>query len=91
MKSRCAWCSSDPLYQAYHDREWGRPVHNDGTLFEALLLDTFQAGLSWLTILRKRENFRSAFAGFDPVQVAAFGDAHVESLMGNPGIATAKK
>lgn len=86
MKSRCAWCTSDPLYQAYHDEEWGKPVHDDRKLFEALLLDTFQAGLSWLTILRKRENFRSAFAGFDPLQVAAFGDAHVESLMENPGI-----
>ena len=86
MKLRCAWCTSAPLYQDYHDREWGRPVHDDRKLFEALLLDTFQAGLSWFTILRKREHFRQAFAQFDPEKVAAFSDAQVEELMANNGI-----
>jgi DNA-3-methyladenine glycosylase I len=86
MKLRCAWCTSAPLYQDYHDREWGRPVHDDRKLFEALLLDTFQAGLSWFTILRKREHFRQAFAQFDPEKVAAFNDAQVEELMANNGI-----
>jgi len=86
MKLRCAWCTSAPLYQDYHDQEWGRPVHDDRKLFEALLLDTFQAGLSWFTILRKREHFRQAFAQFDPEKVAAFSDAQVEELMANNGI-----
>jgi DNA-3-methyladenine glycosylase I len=86
MKLRCAWCTSAPLYQDYHDQEWGRPVHDDRKLFEALLLDTFQAGLSWFTILRKREHFRQAFAQFDPEKVAAFNDAQVEELMANNGI-----
>ncbi|MBP0575115.1 DNA-3-methyladenine glycosylase I, partial [Mycobacterium tuberculosis] len=73
-------------YQAYHDREWGRRVTDDNRLFETLCLEGFQSGLSWLTILRKRENFRAAFAGFDPAVVANFDDADVERLLGDAGI-----
>ena len=86
MVNRCWWCGDDPLYVAYHDEEWGRPVHDDRALFEKLCLEGFQAGLSWLTILRKRERFREVFAGFDPARVAAFGQADVERLMGDAGI-----
>ncbi len=82
----CWWPGVDPGYQHYHDHEWGRPVGEDRRLFEKLCLEGFQAGLSWLTILRKRENFRRAFAGFDPAQVAAFGPADVERLLGDAGI-----
>ena len=78
---RCPWCGSDPLYVAYHDAEWGCPVHDEGRHFEFLLLETQQAGLSWLTILRKREAYRRAFAGFDPEKVARFGEADVERLL----------
>ena len=78
---RCFWADSDPLLADYHDREWGVPVHEDRRWFEKLLLDGAQAGLSWLTILRKREGYRRAFAGFDPVKVAAFSEADVERLM----------
>jgi DNA-3-methyladenine glycosylase I len=84
--TRCRWAGSDPLYLAYHDEEWGRPLHGDDPLFEMLTLEGFQAGLSWLTILRKREAFRSAFAGFRIADVAAFGEDDVERLLGNAGI-----
>jgi DNA-3-methyladenine glycosylase I len=83
---RCAWVGTDPLYQDYHDRSWGRPVHDDRLLFEFLILEGAQAGLSWITILRKREAYRSAFAGFDPERVARFDALEVEKLIGNPGI-----
>jgi DNA-3-methyladenine glycosylase I len=82
---RC-WESSDPSYNDYHDLEWGRPVTDEAGVFERLCLEGFQSGLSWLTILRKRENFRSAFAGFDPDAVARFGAADVERLLGDAGI-----
>jgi len=83
---RCGWAGSDPLYVAYHDEEWGVPVHDDDTLFEFLLLEGFQAGLSWLTILRKREAFRKAFAGFDAGKVARFDRRKLDRLLQNPGI-----
>ncbi|KAB0665307.1 DNA-3-methyladenine glycosylase I [Oryzomonas japonica] len=83
---RCAWAGSDPLYQNYHDREWGVPVHDDRVLFEFLTLEGAQAGLSWITILRKREAYRAAFAGFDPEVVARFDENDVAKLLGNPGI-----
>jgi DNA-3-methyladenine glycosylase I len=85
-KRRCGWCSSDPLYIAYHDNEWGRPVTDDNRLYEKLCLEGFQAGLSWLTILKKREAFREAFAGFDPLVVARFTTRDVQRLMRNAGI-----
>jgi len=83
---RCPWCGSDPLYLAYHDQEWGVPLHDEQRLFEMLTLEGAQAGLSWLTILRKREGYRRAFAGFDPQLVAGFGDADVARLLADPGI-----
>jgi DNA-3-methyladenine glycosylase I len=83
---RCPWGLSTPDYVAYHDAEWGRPVRGDQAIFERLCLEAFQSGLSWLTILRKRENFRKAFAGFDIAQVAAFGDDDVARLMADAGI-----
>jgi DNA-3-methyladenine glycosylase I len=83
---RCAWVGDEPLYQAYHDQEWGVPVHDDRLLFEFLVLEGAQAGLSWLTILRKRDGYRRAFAGFDPAAVAAFGPADLERLLADPGI-----
>jgi DNA-3-methyladenine glycosylase I len=86
VKSRCAWCGSDPLYMRYHDEEWGVPVHDDRKHFEFLILEGAQAGLSWITILRKRENYREAFADFDPERVARFGKRDVECLLKNPGI-----
>jgi DNA-3-methyladenine glycosylase I len=82
---RC-WPTTDPLYIAYHDDEWGRPVRDEGRLFERISLEAFQSGLAWITILRKRESFRAAFARFDPQVVAGFGDADVERLMGDAGI-----
>jgi DNA-3-methyladenine glycosylase I len=84
-RPRC-WPTSDPLYVAYHDEEWGRPVTGERGLFERLCLEGFQSGLSWLTILRKRENFRRAFAEFDPDAVARFSERHVERLLGDAGI-----
>ncbi len=84
--TRCAWCGDDPLYQKYHDTEWGKEVKDDRTMFEFLLLEGAQAGLSWITVLRRREGYRKAFAGFDPVKVAAFSAADVERLMQDPGI-----
>lgn len=83
---RCWWCGGDDGYLAYHDREWGRPVTEDRRLFEKICLEGFQAGLSWLTILRKRENFRQAFAGFDIQAVAEFGQSDIERLMQDAGI-----
>ena len=84
---RCPWASDgDPLYVAYHDNEWGTPVRDDRTIYEFLVLESFQAGLSWRTILQKRENFRKAFAGFDPIKVARFTSRDVARLMADPGI-----
>jgi DNA-3-methyladenine glycosylase I len=83
---RCRWCGTDPLYVRYHDGEWGVPVHEEHRHFEFLILEGAQAGLSWITILRKREAYREAFAGFDPERVARFGGPDVERLLGNPGI-----
>jgi len=85
-KLRCPWGLSAPEYLPYHDEEWGRPIRGDTAIFERLCLEGFQSGLSWLTILRKRENFRAAFAGFDPAAVAAFGDADVARLLADAGI-----
>lgn len=86
MQQRCAWAGSDPLYVSYHDQEWGVPVHEDRLLFEFLILEGMQAGLSWATILKKRQNFRRAFDGFDPQQVAQYGDVKVAALLSDPGI-----
>src|ERR1700748_2058535 len=83
---RCRWCGTDPLYIEYHDKEWGREVHDDKTLFEFLVLESAQAGLSWITILRRREGYRKAFADFDVKKVAAFTDADVERLLNDTGI-----
>jgi DNA-3-methyladenine glycosylase I len=83
---RCGWCGDDPEYIAYHDREWGVPVRDDRTLFEFLILEGAQAGLSWSTILKKRPGYRRAFAGFDPVEVARFDEHRIEELLGNPEI-----
>jgi DNA-3-methyladenine glycosylase I len=84
--NRCFWVADDPLYMAYHDDEWGRPCHDDRRLFEMLMLEGFQAGLSWITILRKRENFRRAFENWDPAVVAAYGEPEWERLLADPGI-----
>jgi len=84
--TRCAWVNSDPLYIAYHDTEWGVPVFDDRKLFEFLVLEGAQAGLSWLTVLKKRENYRAAFEGFDPAKVAGFNEKKIESLLNDPGI-----
>lgn len=85
-KTRCSWAGDDPTYVDYHDNEWGRPTHDDRMLFELLVLEGAQAGLSWITILRKREAYREAFDGFDPGAVACYGEAKVEELMANEGI-----
>jgi DNA-3-methyladenine glycosylase I len=85
-RRRCSWGTSTPEYVTYHDTEWGRPVRDDNALYEKISLEAFQSGLSWLTILRKREGFRSAFAGFDIDTVARFGEADVERLLADPGI-----
>lgn len=85
-RERCWWCGDDPLYVRYHDEEWGVPLHDDRRIFEMLVLEGFQAGLSWLTVLRKRENFRKAFAGFVPEKVARFGARDVARLMADAGI-----
>ncbi|OFZ97678.1 MAG: hypothetical protein A2Z44_04960, partial [Betaproteobacteria bacterium RBG_19FT_COMBO_58_11] len=82
----CEWCGSDPLHVAYHDQEWGVPSHDDAHLFEMLILEGQQAGLSWITILKKRENFREALDGFDPERIARYTPARIEKLMGNAGI-----
>ncbi|HEX7043629.1 MAG TPA: DNA-3-methyladenine glycosylase I [Burkholderiales bacterium] len=86
VRPRCAWAGSDPLYVRYHDEEWGVPVHDDRTLFEFLILEGAQAGLSWITILRKREAYRAAFADFDPARVARFDARRIERLMRDEGI-----
>ncbi|TMV76268.1 DNA-3-methyladenine glycosylase I [Thioclava sp. BHET1] len=86
MGERCLWCGEDPLYVAYHDTEWGVPEYDSRALFEKLILDGFQAGLSWITILRKRPAFRAAFAGFDPHRIAEWGEADVARLLADPGI-----
>ncbi|KPE51115.1 DNA-3-methyladenine glycosylase I [Chryseobacterium indologenes] len=85
-KIRCGWCEKDDLYRKYHDEEWGRPVFDDRTIFEFLVLESFQAGLSWYTILSKRENFRKAFDNFDYRKIAGYSDAKTEGLMQDPGI-----
>ena len=90
-KATCGWAGTDQLYIAYHDKEWGVPVHDDRKIFEFLVLESAQAGLSWITILRKRENYRQAFAGFDPVKVARFDSTKVEELLQNPGIIRNRK
>lgn len=83
---RCDWCGTDPLYVAYHDTEWGRPEPDSRALFEKLVLDGFQAGLSWITILRKRDAFRAGFDQFDPEKIASYGDAEISRLLADPGI-----
>jgi DNA-3-methyladenine glycosylase I len=83
---RCGWAGSDPLYITYHDREWGVPLRDDRALFEMLILEGFQAGLSWITILRKRENFRRAFDNFEPAKVAAYDERRIAALLADPGI-----
>jgi DNA-3-methyladenine glycosylase I len=88
---RCGWCGDDPLYVRYHDTEWGVPVHDDRLLFEFLVLEGAQAGLSWITILRKREHYRRAFAGFDPERVARFTPRTVAKLLRDPGIVRNRK
>lgn len=85
-KPRCFWCGDDPLYVAYHDEEWGVPVHDDRLLFEQLILEGAQAGLSWITVLKKREHYRKAFANFDVRKVARFDAKKVDTLMDNPGV-----
>ncbi len=85
-KTRCAWCLKEPVYIQYHDEEWGKPVHDDTLLFEFLILESFQAGLSWLTVLKKRDNFRKAFANFDAKKVSKFDAIKVEKLMQDAGI-----
>ncbi len=86
MPERCTWCGDDPLYVQYHDEEWGVPVTDDRTLFEFLLLEGVQAGLSWITVLRKRDAYRKLFDGFDPNKVARYTDARLEKLLQNPAI-----
>jgi len=83
---RCFWCTADPLYEAYHDQEWGVPLREAGGLFELLLLEGFQAGLSWITVLKKREHYRQVLAGFDPRQLAELSDERIEHLMHDPGV-----
>lgn len=85
-RNRCDWCKSDPIYIAYHDQEWGVPLHDDRKLFEMLILDGAQAGLSWLTILKKRENYRRAFEGFDPARIARYGPKDIDRLLADAGI-----
>lgn len=84
--SRCDWCGTDPVYVAYHDTEWGVPEYDSRALWEKLILDGFQAGLSWLTILKKRDNFRAAFDGFEPQIIARYGEADIQRLLGDAGI-----
>lgn len=86
VKHKCGWCLGDPLYEAYHDQEWGIPVYDDNTLFEFLILETFQAGLSWITILRKRENFRKAFDNFNYEKIANYNEEKIETLLEDAGI-----
>lgn len=86
IAGRCTWCGTDPLYVAYHDDEWGIPLRDPRALWECLMLEGFQAGLSWITILRRRDGFRDAFAGFDPAVIATWGDAEVTRLLADPRI-----
>jgi DNA-3-methyladenine glycosylase I len=86
MGERCDWCGDDPLYMRYHDTEWGVPEYDSRALWEKLILDGFQAGLSWITILRKRDNFRAAFAGFDPYVIARWGAPEIDRCLADPGI-----
>lgn len=86
MKYRCTWCGSDPLYTLYHDTEWGVPAHDDRRLFEMLILEGAQAGLSWITILRKRDEYRKAFDRFDPKKIVRYDKKKIDTLMRNPGI-----
>ncbi len=86
MKHRCGWCEGDELYETYHDQEWGVPLKDDATLFEFLVLETFQAGLSWITILRKRENFRAAFDDFDYKKIATYNQQKIDALLQDAGI-----
>ncbi len=86
MTNRCEWCGTDPLYVKYHDDEWGIPLHDDHGLFELLILEGAQAGLSWLTILKKRDNYRKALHGFDPQKIASYSATDVQRLMADPGI-----
>lgn len=85
-KSRCGWCVGDPLYETYHDEEWGVPLYDDDKLFEFLILETFQAGLSWITVLRKRENFRKAFDNFDYKKIAKYQQSKIDALLLDAGI-----
>ena len=85
-KKRCEWSTNDPLYIKYHDKEWGVPLHNDRKLFEFLILEGMQAGLSWITILKKRKNFQETFDNFDPKKVAKYGKRKINSLLKNKGI-----
>lgn len=85
-RTRCTWCGTDPLYCQYHDTEWGVPLHNDQALFEFLILESMQAGLSWITILHKRENYRMAFDNFDATRIARYDTGKIETLLQNPGI-----
>ncbi|HLS12400.1 MAG TPA: DNA-3-methyladenine glycosylase I [Flavobacteriaceae bacterium] len=91
LKNRCGWCTSDPVYITYHDSEWGVPVKDDKLLFEMLVLESFQAGLSWITILNKRDNFRKAFDSFDYKKIAKYDKSKVESLMQDKGIVRNRK
>lgn len=86
VKNRCTWAGELPIYVDYHDNEWGRPVHDDRKLFEMLILEGMQAGLSWITVLKKREAFREAFDGFDPIKVALYDEAKIQELLANEGI-----
>lgn len=86
LRKRCEWCGDDPLYVAYHDREWGKPVRRDRKLLEMLILEGAQAGLSWITVLRKRERYRVQFKNFDPEVIAGFGAADVQRMMADPGV-----
>ncbi len=91
MLKRCDWCGTDELYQEYHDKEWGVPVRDDETMFEFLMLETFQAGLSWITILRKRENFRKAFDNFDYNKISKYDEVKIEALVQDEGIIRHRK
>ncbi|MDN5871131.1 MAG: DNA-3-methyladenine glycosylase I [Nitrococcus sp.] len=91
MTQRCAWCTNDPLYIDYHDYEWGNPLHDDQRLFELLILEGVQAGLSWLTVLQKRENYRRALEHFEPARVATLSDTQIRALLNNPGVIRNKR
>jgi len=88
---RCPWCENDELYTKYHDEEWGVPVHEDKKHFEFLILEVFQAGLNWLTVLRKRDNFRKVYDNFDPIKIAKYDETKINQLMNNPGIIRNRK